>query len=287
MSEPYHNYLRQEIQKPIVIHSLVTLIDAYRAPDYYFQGEQHDFWEMVYVVSGSVGITADDHIYTLSAGDIVFHKPMEFHKIWSYDQTSPHVYILSFEAEGEGLQKLENRTFRLSEQDKEALKHLVGVGKSAFSIEDNAENNIEENGRITDILDANKAQIYCNLLELFLLSLEDRKIVKRNKDENAVLFSRIMQILNDNLYQQISIPQVADACFISTSKLKKLFHLYTGMGLIAYHSKMKIQKACDLIAEGHSVAEISAALGYSSPFYFSNVFKKEMGISPTEYRRSL
>lgn len=276
MNENNLEYSCCSIPKNIVIHSLITLIDDYRERDYYFPGEQHNFWEIVYVISGIVGITADNRIYTLSTGDIIFHKPMEFHKLWSCDQTTPHIYILSFKADGDGMQKFENSTFRLSSSEAINLGEIVAIGKSAFCIK----------GRtlITGIHDFKNAQIYINLLEIFLLKLENKVSVAYNRDKDAKLFSEIMKLLDLNLSSHITISMIAEQCNISPSKLKKIFHHYTGMGLISYHNKMKIKKAIEYLSSEYSIAEISSMLGYTNQFYFSNVFKKETGKSPTEYK---
>ena len=65
------------------------------------------------------------------------------------------------------------------------------------------------------------------------------------------------------------------------AKLKSL----TDMTLRAYINRIRINMACSLIEEGNSdFSDIAYRLGYSSPAYFSTVFKQEMGVSPKEYR---
>lgn len=54
----------------------------------------------------------------------------------------------------------------------------------------------------------------------------------------------------------------------------------------AYVTKCKLEEACDLLVYGQrSLAEISAYLGYSSQSYFQNVFKKQHGVTPVQYRK--
>ena len=87
-------------QKQISVKGIYTIIDTKKRPDFIFEGESHPFWELVYVKEGSVGISADERIYNMTEGDIIFHKPMEFHRIWATESTSPHICILTFEIEG-------------------------------------------------------------------------------------------------------------------------------------------------------------------------------------------
>ena len=64
------------------IKSFVAAFKKKFENEYYFVGEMHNFWELVYVTEGSLFVSEDNRIYKLNEGDIIFHKPMEFHKIW-------------------------------------------------------------------------------------------------------------------------------------------------------------------------------------------------------------
>ena len=57
-----------------------TLFEDSFPGGYEFSGEAHDFWECVYVKEGTATICASDKVYRLEKGDIIFHKPLEFHK---------------------------------------------------------------------------------------------------------------------------------------------------------------------------------------------------------------
>ena len=59
-----------------------------------------------------------------------------------------------------------------------------------------------------------------------------------------------------------------------------------GISLITYLNTIKIRNACRMIKEGCSnLTEVAMQCGFNSPSYFCKVFKKEIGISPTDYRR--
>ena len=57
-------------------------LDRYFDKDHDYSGERHPFYELVFVSSGTVGITAGEEVYTLSAGQMLLHDPDEFHRIW-------------------------------------------------------------------------------------------------------------------------------------------------------------------------------------------------------------
>lgn len=273
-----NNYTIFEVQKQIDVKGAVTVIDAWRAENFCFDGESHDFWEMVCVADGHAGITADGRLYTLSQGDTVFHRPMEFHKIRSLGGQKLHIYILSFSAYGEGMKKFEKRTLSLNRENMSALEGLIRTAENAFDI-----NGI---GVIDGIKNKNAAQEYFNKLELFLLGLGRQASLPSRNDSDSRLFASIISVLEGNLCGTVTLDGVAKECCISPSKLKKLFKCCTGMGLIEYFTRMKMNKAAQLLSDGKSVKDTSDALGFSNQFYFSRVFSKQFGIPPSKFGKN-
>lgn len=270
-----NKYTMFEVEKQIDIKGAVTVIDAWRAENFCFDGESHDFWEMVCVADGHAVITADDRLYTLSQGDTVFHKPMEFHKIRSIGGEKLHVYILSFAAYGEGMKRFEKKTLSLGRENMSVLEDLIRTAQNGFEI--------NAHGLILGIKNPNTAQEYFNKLELFLLSLEKQASLPSRNDSDSRLFAAIISVLERNLCSTVTLESVAKECCISPSKLKKLFKCCTGIGLIEYFTRMKMNRAAQLLSEGKSVKDTSDALGFSNQFYFSRVFNKQFGMPPSKY----
>ncbi|MNP54582.1 HTH-type transcriptional activator Btr [compost metagenome] len=66
------------------------------------------------------------------------------------------------------------------------------------------------------------------------------------------------------------------------------FRKLTGQTIVEVHTKLRINKAIDLMRNTSlNVSEISDRLGYNNPYYFSRVFKKVMGEPPSSYWRHL
>lgn len=59
------------------------------------------------------------------------------------------------------------------------------------------------------------------------------------------------------------------------------------MGIHKYYLNIKIQQAADLLKAGESVTVIADKLNFSSQNYFPIVFKREIGVSPTDYKRRI
>ena len=89
------SYVKTQLQRVVNISKVVTI--HYNEYDklFVFEGEKHDFWEMVYIDKGRVEIQRDDETIALSQGEIIFHKPNEFHSIRALD-SEPNYFIISF-----------------------------------------------------------------------------------------------------------------------------------------------------------------------------------------------
>lgn len=265
-------------EKAISVDSVCTLFKAEHGPDFCFDGESHDFWELVYVREGKVGITADDRIYDFLPGDIILHKPMEFHKIRSLDNTFISAYICSFKASGKNIKEIENKTMRLMSDQRNKIEELMNTARESF---------LFEGAYPIAVKDTKLAQKFFAGLELFLLELTESNGMSAKENENSELFRKVIAVLNDHIRENISVEFIAEKCFISTGKLKKLFKKHTGMGVIAYFNELKIKKAMELLSGGLSVKETAEQLSYSSQFYLSTVFKKVTGITPSKYKENV
>ena len=90
------SYIKTKLENIIEISKIVTVHYYEFDKSFVFGGESHDFWEMVYIDKGRVLIRRDKEELTLSQGEIVFHKPNEFHAIKAQD-SAPNFFVVSFE----------------------------------------------------------------------------------------------------------------------------------------------------------------------------------------------
>ncbi|NLK87583.1 MAG: response regulator [Clostridiaceae bacterium] len=115
-----------------------------------------------------------------------------------------------------------------------------------------------------------------------------RVLSDQNKDEKHVLITRAKKFIFENCVGPVNLKNVADHLNISAGYLSGLFPKYTGMNFTEYVNQVKVEKAQELIRQGsHKIYEISYMLGYDNACYFSKVFKKIAGCTPTEYQQNL
>ena len=98
--------------------------------------------------------------------------------------------------------------------------------------------------------------------------------------------TRIIQYINENYNHITDIDQIAEHFFISKYHLCRYFRKNLGIPLMSYLNTIKITQACRMMKAGNSsMTQIAMECGFNSSSYFCKVFKKERGISPTEYRK--
>lgn len=90
------NYIKYEIPNMITINKIVTIHYYEFDKNFHYDGEKHNFWELLYVDSGQIEIEADGKPFTLKQGEIIFHKPNEFHTVKSDGKNTANVFVISF-----------------------------------------------------------------------------------------------------------------------------------------------------------------------------------------------
>ena len=100
------------------------------------------------------------------------------------------------------------------------------------------------------------------------------------------LVQKVINHINLNLGSQLSLKSLAAMCYISPSYLSNLFKQETGTTLIDYINTQRINRAAHLLmTTDKSVAAAAEAVGIMDVNYFTKMFKKSMGTTPTQYRR--
>lgn len=115
------------------------------------------------------------------------------------------------------------------------------------------------------------------------IGINSNKSAQEKKRENYL--EQAIQYMNQHMGDSIRLTELARHVGLSRQHLIHLFNLETGVPPIEYFLRLKIQRAGQLLDLTElSIKEISSAVGISDPYYFSRLFKKMSGFSPTRYR---
>lgn len=263
------------IDRTVTVNTLVLAVDAVRPRGFYFSGEVHDFWEMVFVRSGNAVAAAEDKIYRLSAGQLLFHKPMEFHRIWTDGDAAPHLMILSFQAAGAGMDFFKEKCLSVPPEMFAAYEKTVQLFQKAVRA------HREEDVRYSILSERAAASLTAFLLEL--TEAKEREAELLSEEESR--YQRIMHVMNAHCCENLSVEDIAALCQMSVSTLKRSFSLFSDKGVATVFRTLKMRRAMQLLSDGSSAVHAAAAVGFSDPAYFHTVFKREFGITPLQYKR--
>ena len=127
------------------------------------------------------------------------------------------------------------------------------------------------------------AKLLFDLL-FFLHSQVNRYTTKSNASGSRMY--TIVKYINDNFHTPLTIQEVADAVGITKDHLCHIFPKHMGMTFVSYLNVVRVKAACEMMrSQKDSILEIATKCGFSSSHYFCKVFKREKGLSPSEYRR--
>lgn len=289
------DYQMTLLHEEFKIKRIVTVHYFEYTKDFSFDGEEHDFWEFVYVDKGVIDISADERRYRLRQGEITFHKPREFHALRANGSVASNLVIAAFECKSRPMSFFRDKIFKISGEQKEYLSTVVKEAGRAFSspLSDPALKLLQR--RDNAVFGAE--QLIKLSLEMLLISLYRSNFIKPTTEKSmSVLTERldkstvsdIIEYMNENINRNFEFADFVRLVSVSPTRLKAIFKQKTGMGVLQYFRRLKIERAKLFIREDdYNFTQIALLLGYDSIHSFSRQFKNIEGMSPREYAKSV
>ena len=289
-----NNFARLNFEKTFNVTKVITLFYMELSKDFSYGGEQHDFWEMVYIDKGEMLCTADKNSFVLKSGEMVFHKPDEYHNLSGRGRVALNVSIITFECPSRAMKHFKGKIFRLNSEEKSMLSQLFSEGLSCYRSQ-NEHDPLKQRLERVENAPFGSSQMTKNLLENFMITLcrhtdalPDK--MRRSYEIDGVNVpydvKEILDFLKSNIYGKITVADVAKHVGKSESTVKQLFKPYHG--IMRYYNALKIKEARRLIREErYNITQISDMLGFDNSQYFSKCFKAHTNMSPSEYKASI
>lgn len=234
--------------------------------NFYFSGESHEAYELVFLEQGCIHTIVDGE-------DVVLH-PQECMIIGSnywhmqYSDVKVRFMTISFTMNSPTIDEHINQSIKVT-SDLALLFEFLAHKPQNLLLEEYVE----------------------SLLKLLLVFILRSPVTKRDvakypatvHAENEIL-DRILQAIGNNITTPMSLKTLADDAHISVPYMYVLFDRHIGVPPGAYISKVRIEESKILLQDGQmTVSQISNKMGFSSPQRFSKQFKHIVGISPSEY----
>lgn len=115
-----------------------------------------------------------------------------------------------------------------------------------------------------------------------------RSVEENRERQSESVMEKAKAYIRENFQKELTLDEVSKIVDISPYYFSKLFKQETGENFIEYLTKVRMKNAEILLRDSHySIKEVCIMSGYGDPNYFSRIFKKYEGVTPSEYRERL
>ncbi len=238
---------------------------------------RHRSYELYYLVKGQREYFIEDRFFMVKEGDVVLIPRQVFHRtdgegglrfLVHFSDAFLRTYFTG-ETIFPTLQKVPF-VFRGEAAQKEKILSLLEAMLAEYTREQRSPDELLCSGYLYQLL--------------FQLAYGKNTYVPHKYADARI--TQIIQYINENYNQITDISQIAEQFYISKYHLCRFFRKSLGIPLMSYLNSIKISKACEMIKGGcGNMTKIAIDCGFNSSSYFCKVFKKEKGISPSEYRK--
>ncbi len=232
--------------------------------DYYIQ----------YLISGNLKVFLKEETKEMKPGQLIVYYPNTEYRYGMYDNKELIYYWVHFT--GTGADELIRNSNIANRQildigiDDELIGLYDDIFKEFIIRDDNFENAVA-----ADILKI-----------LVLLNRKIQSNVLNTESLNKNIYQSL-DYIHKNFSSKIKISTLAEIEHFSISHYMNMFHKCTGITPIQYITELRLNRACELLSQSDlSIGKISESVGYADQLYFSRIFRRNIGVTPSRYRKS-
>ncbi len=282
-------YLRHSIRNVIDIKELIALEMLDFEGKYRDYEEAHDFWEVCFVIEGSVTLTLESKTLILNDKELVLIPPNQNHSYYSRNGNENRAFVVCFDSFSPALDAIKSTVFSSHEMQTLCMTRIMEESKATFYTNEKEELAVLPRPRFGG-QQALLLQLEYLFIDLIRRMSEDKNtdIVFLGEDSfYADLTKAIQRYLRENLHKKIKLDNLCERFSYSRSFLCKTFKEQTGETLITYLNRLKMEEGKKFLTQTSlSVTDIALKLGFQEVKYFDSQFKKQVGITPLQYRNA-
>lgn len=284
----FQKFKMEQVLQIRKITSADYLIDTanYETPPH-----QHDAWEFVLCLEGSVLTIQGDVLNTLHDNSFILHPPRRPHCL-RIGPEGASLFVLSFVCSSDYLKLLQNRVIHISKNQRSQAMIIVHELRSAFDLQDGQL--LLANFHRSSNAPLGCEQLITGCTEGLLISLLRTVTGETQKEWDAAALNRAMEsritqdvcrYIGDHLGDKLSLDSIAGELHYSRSYITEEFKAGMGVSINRYIADRRIAESKKMLEAGIPVLQISESLGYSSVQYFSKCFKDSVGVPPARFSR--
>ena len=288
-----YNFNSIENTKTFDVSAVVSVYNFSSKPSFEPKWEKYNFSQLLYVLEGEGVYSSEKGDFNISPG-LMFYRPAYKSSIYKWNSDRVRLALISFVCTSEDMEVFEGEPLKLYEEEATILLDVI---KTGTRICEPVPDSYASKGMrfregvprvvlsyISSSLERFLSMVYCRILGIDLLCDETQKV--NMYLEKSALVEEVKAYLAANLERPLTMNEICAVFGVSQSALAKKFCSETRRTVIEYHTALRVNEAKRRIRETvESFGEIAEAMGFSSSNYFSKVFKKYTGMTPTEYSK--
>ena len=234
-------------------------------------GHRHIGYELLFLHSGNAEFSVTERSYHLTPGRAVLLLGENIHRgrplKGSYSRTAIHFCPeLIDESDRNFLEESTSTGCRVYSLCPDAVSRLIWVSRELEAM--------VKTGR-------SSRQLVNRLLGLVLADLRE---APPSVDSVPSVLWDILEFMRSAYAHPLQIQDICDTFHYSPSYIRQLFHRYVGCSPQQYWTRIKVERACELLRRPVSVAQVASEVGFNSTRSFQRAFRQVMGVSPSDYR---
>lgn len=265
------------------LSACVTAFYAISLPEYHMHMHAHHSCEIMYVVNGSCIVQCEDKEVTLTQNQFIFIDADVPHKLSIHEGKPCSIlnieFLCQFRKTGINLVLLrENsgdfRTFCEKKNSYMVSGDLRSLGYALKDLITYLQKNEEETDYLLDIL-------------FQRVMLELAYSINQNKKSTGLYYlKKACSYIEDNLFDSMRVPEIANYVGINKSYLQLLFSRFLHCTITEYINQKRMEQAVFLLINSSaSITDIAFSTGYNSRQHFAYIFEKHYQMSPQKYRK--
>ncbi|MNJ34529.1 AraC family transcriptional regulator [Paenibacillus bouchesdurhonensis] len=248
---------------------------------FYAPMQIHDFCEIIYIVEGSGEFQIGGKSYGLQQGDVAIYNPGVLHEERSTNHgqgTFKVVYC--------GVDNLHIEGVPSGMLLPPYVEPVISCGQYASRVESYLSEMLQECDSQALGYETLSSNLLMSLITFIYRMVDAEHQFQSLKGKNELTI-RTKEFIDNNFTQSITLKEIADTLYVSQHYLSRLFKKDLGDSPVNYLITRRIEEAKRLLAESDApVHEVAASVGYNNDKYFSMLFKKVTGQTPSAYRDS-
>ena len=244
------------------------------------QAHMHSHYEILYIYNNEKEFYLEGKKYLIGDNTICFVPPHVMHKTVALNDRTMKKILINFTNEfitkyAQPLDIDPLTCFNINARYITFTDDQISTAKKIML----------EMAEFSDRKDSYSQQMLALLL-LRLLTFCSNCLPKSNVYSSNKLVNDIIQYMEGHYSEYITLDTLACVFYISKYEISRKFTKYMGINYIQYLTRIRIENSKKmLISTNRTITDIAAYVGFANPTNFTRVFKKAIGMSPSEYRK--